>query len=65
MAFYMKYGGQGPLAKKSNGALRNKSGLLMSPFAAVDCGDPTPPTRPPTIPTRPWHTKRSIRYDCK
>ena len=49
MAFYMKYGGQGPLAKKSNGALRNKSGLLMSPFAAVDCGDPTPdkPNRRP------------------
>ena len=49
MAFYMKYGGQGPLEKKSNGALRNKSGLLMSPFAAVDCGDPTPdkPNRRP------------------
>ena len=45
----MKYSGQGPLAKKSNGVLRNKSGLFMSPFAAVDCGDPTPdkPNRRP------------------
>ena len=41
MAFYMKYGGQGPLAKKSNGsALRNKSGLLMSPFNVGPCVNP-------------------------
>ena len=49
MAFYMKYGGQGPLAKKSNGALRNKSGLLMSPFNVGPCvnpGEPNPNNLP-------------------
>ena len=49
MAFYMKYGGQGPLAKKSNGALRNKSGLLMSPFNVGPCvnpGEPNPDKLP-------------------
>ena len=45
----MKYGGQGPLAKKSNGALRNKSGLLMSPFNVGPCvnpGEPNPTNLP-------------------
>ena len=49
MAFYMKYGGQGPLEKKSNGALRNKSGLLMSPFNVGPCvnpGEPNPDKLP-------------------
>jgi len=50
MAFYMKYGGQGPLSKKSNGALRNKSGLFMSPFNVGPCVNPGEPNPPPKLP---------------
>ena len=46
----MKYGGQGPLAKKSNAPLRNKSGLLMSPFNVGPCVNPGEPNPEPKLP---------------
>jgi len=46
----MKYSGQGPLAKKSNGVLGNKSGLFMSPFNVGPCVNPGEPNPPPKLP---------------
>jgi len=45
----MKHSGQGPLAKKSNGVLGNRSGLFMSPFNVGPCvnpGEPNPKNLP-------------------